>query len=103
MSANKDILKPKKRKIRKDKGKKRKTTRKIYICDKCKYSTHIKILSLSHYLNYHATLKERIDQYKFYCEHCNFGSMAKVSYDIHLKTKKHRYMLQLIENDLSSK
>ncbi len=99
MSTNNEILKPKKRKTRKDKGKKRKVTRKIYKCDKCGYSTHIKIASTVHYLNYHSTLKERKEKYKFYCKHCNFGSMTKVSYDIHLKTKKHRYMMQLIKDE----
>ena len=97
MSDNTEILKTKKRKIRSDKGKKRKEKRKEYICDKCGYTTQLKTASVIHYLNYHAIMKERIEQYKFFCDKCNFGSMSKVSYNTHLNTKKHKYMMRLIK------
>ena len=89
-----ELLKPKKRKPRSDKGKRR-TSSKIYQCKICNHIAKLKTTALIHHLNYHATLKERKEKYKYYCETCNVGYMSKVLYNTHITTKKHRYIVQL--------
>ena len=97
MNENMPIITFKKRKTRSDKGKKRKIKKKEYICDQCGHKTRIRSASLAHYLNCHATIKERNEQFKFFCDKCNFGSMSQVSYNTHLNTKKHKYIIQLLQ------
>lgn len=99
---NSDILKPKKRKVRSDKGIKRgkyKTKKKVeYICKECGHDAKNKTNYKIHYLNYHAILEERINQYKYYCKTCNFGVMSESLYNTHLNTKKHKYLTKLTKN-----
>ena len=91
-----EILKPKKRKPRSDKGIRR-VSPKTYKCAICDYTAKLKSAALVHHLNYHATLKERREKYKHYCDTCNVGYMSKVLYNIHIATKKHKYIVQLIK------
>ena len=42
-----------------------------------------------HYLNKHATKEERKQEFKFYCEKCDFGCFVEVLLNRHLETKKH--------------
>jgi len=108
---NNKILRPKKRKKRSDKGKKRKKYIQIkskpkkssdnkvtYICDICQHDGKNKTGKIIHYLNYHATLEERINQYNYYCKTCNFGVMSEGLYKTHLQTKKHKYLTILNTN-----
>jgi len=111
---NNNSLKPKKRKVRSYKGckggkykksirkereKKSPDEKKKYVCKLCGYVTINKTNNLIHYLNYHATLEERINKYKYYCKTCNFGVMSKGLYDTHLTTKKHKYLTRLTQNN----
>ena len=89
-----EILKPKKRKPRSDKGKRR-ISPKIHKCTNCDYTAKLKSTALVHHLNYHATLKERKEKYKYYCDTCNVGYMSKSLHNIHIATKKHKYITKL--------
>lgn len=42
-----------------------------------------------HYLNKHATKEERIKEFTFYCEKCDFGCFTEILYQRHIETQKH--------------
>jgi len=91
------MIKPKKRKIRADKGKKRgkRVPKKPIICKLCGHESMLKTQANVHYLSYHATLDERKAGYKCYCEICNVGYMSQILYDKHITTTKHRKLTLL--------
>jgi len=62
----------------------------LYKCDICDYSSTNEYNYKTHYLNNHATIKEKKKQFTYYCDVCNFGTFIKTCYDIHLETKKHK-------------
>ena len=51
-----------------------------------------------HILNNHSTKEERKTGFKYYCEYCNYGNFAKTSYDTHLNTKKHKLIVELMND-----
>ena len=66
-----------------------KKTTSNYECNLCDYkptkTTNLKL----HYLNKHATKEERKQQFKYYCEICDFGCFVEVLFNRHLETQKH--------------
>ncbi len=80
---NTTLHKTGKRKVRKDK-------KLIEQCNKCDYKTTSNTNMKMHFLNYHASIKEREEQFKYYCHSCNFGTFSQKIYSTHLKTKKHQ-------------
>lgn len=65
---------------------------KKYTCTKCNYYCKHKSYMLTHELNNHASIKERKEKFKFYCEKCNFGTMIEQIYNNHTSSKKHTNM-----------
>lgn len=43
-----------------------------------------------HFLIYHSNKAERKEEFKYYCEDCDFGSFSETKYLLHLKSKKHQ-------------
>ena len=73
-------------------GEKRKGRNDKVLVDKCglcdykpNKTTNLKL----HYLNKHATKEERKQQFKFYCDKCDFGCFVEVLLNRHLETQKH--------------
>lgn len=74
-------------------GEKRKSRSDKKLEDKCKCCNYIpKNLTnyKLHYLNNHANTEERIKEFTFYCEKCNFGCFEEILYQRHIDTKKHK-------------
>lgn len=63
-----------------------------YSCEheSCDYCTNIKYNLKIHILNKHATIEQKIEGFKFYCNMCDMGCNDKIKYNKHLKTKKHK-------------
>ena len=40
-----------------------------------------------HYLNHHSNKEERKNEFKYYCEPCDFGHFTKALYKAHLEAK----------------
>jgi hypothetical protein len=43
----------------------------------------------THRLTKHSTTEERMKDFKFYCDKCDFGTFAEILFTRHLETKKH--------------
>jgi len=81
-----------KRKIRSD----RKNPKKCYKCDYVAINnTNMKL----HILNNHNTKEERKNGFKCYCQYCDYGTLAKSLYKNHLKTKKHKLIIGLVNGN----
>lgn len=79
---NREFHKTGKRKTRSDKL----CTNKCFQCDYItKSNTNLK----QHILNLHGTKEERKQQFKYYCDYCDYGTFAKPFYEKHIKTPKH--------------
>jgi len=59
----------------------------IINCECCKYQSLAQILIDIHYMQNHATIEERKKYYKFYCDQCDYGTRAEITYKIHCITK----------------
>lgn len=59
------------------------------VCDFCNYKPTGNTNYIQHKLNYHSSKEERKDEFKYYCENCDFGTFTKQIYEGHLKTSKH--------------
>ena len=73
-------------------GEKRKARSDKILEEKCKYCDYKPTKTTNyrlHYLNKHAPKEERIKEFPFYCEKCDFGSFNKILLDRHLETEKH--------------
>lgn len=73
-------------------GEKRKERSDKILEEKCNFCYYKPIKTTNyrlHYLNKHATKEERIKEFLFYCEKCDFGSFNKILLDRHLETEKH--------------
>jgi hypothetical protein len=73
-------------------GEKRKERSDKILEEKCKFcdykpskTTNYKL----HYLNKHATKEERIKEFPYYCEKCDFGCFGEILYQRHIETQKH--------------
>lgn len=63
-------------------------------CNFCKYETRFKRSMLLHNLNNHYTKAQRKEIFPYYCEHCDYGSFIKTTYEKHLtKNKSHLRLL----------
>jgi hypothetical protein len=58
-------------------------------CKLCNYVSNKKVGMTLHYLNNHASIKERKEQFKYYCETCNYGNITQSHYNIHINSIKH--------------
>jgi hypothetical protein len=73
-------------------GEKRKERCDKKLEDKCKYCDYVPSKTTNyklHYLNKHATKEERIKEFLYYCEKCDFGTNATILFQRHLETQKH--------------
>ena len=73
-------------------GEKRKERCDKKIEDKCKYCNYVPSKTTNyklHYLNKHATKEERIKEFPYYCEKCDFGCFGEILLNRHLETQKH--------------
>ena len=73
-------------------GVKRKERSDKKIEEKCKYCDYVSSKTTNyklHYLNKHSTKEERMKEFKFYCEKCDFGCFVEVLYQRHIDTQKH--------------
>jgi hypothetical protein len=78
-------------------GKKKSRSDKIYPCkcQKCDFIATNKSHMLQHFLTFHATKSERKEQYKFYCEYCDFGTFTKNIFDKHNTSNKHTKYIEI--------
>ena len=67
-------------------------------CELCDYKTTSATNMITHRLNNHSTKDERKDKFKYYCEICDFGTMAKSLYDKHNNSQKHKLVFQYANN-----
>jgi hypothetical protein len=58
-------------------------------CQVCRFEFNNHTNMKVHMLTKHGTPEERKEHFKYYCEHCDFGTFAEVLYTRHLETKKH--------------
>ena len=64
-------------------------------CDSCDYTTkNITTLKI-HKLNKHSSQEDRVKNFTYYCNACDYGSFSKDSYDIHIEAIKHKYYISL--------
>ena len=56
-------------------------------CKFCVYSTTSSTNMKLHYLNNHANKEERKNEFKYYCEACDFGNFSKGLFKLHNDTK----------------
>lgn len=73
-----------KKKIRSDK-------KNALNCTKCEYTCKSNILMIQHRLNTHSTLEERMNEFKYYCKLCDYGTFSKDFIEKHNNTKKHKH------------
>jgi hypothetical protein len=73
-------------------GEKRKPRSDKILEEKCKFcdykptkTTNLKL----HYLNKHASKEERIKDFPYYCDKCDFGCFTDILFKRHLETLKH--------------
>ncbi len=77
-------------------GKRKVRTDKIdpYTCKNCSFKTKNKVALKQHNLNYHSTITERENEFKFYCKYCDFGTFSNPLYEEHLNTEKHKIFIK---------
>lgn len=69
--------------------KKRSDLKEPYKCEKCDHKTKNKTNLIQHYLNYHGNFEERKNNFKFFCEYCNYGTFSKSFIEKHINSIKH--------------
>ena len=62
----------------------------------CNFETKFTTDLTRHYYTNHATDKEKEDS-KWYCKYCKTWSPTQGKHDSHLETKKHKLIIDLIE------
>ena len=72
-----------------ERGKKLIKEKEIFSCDKCDFSSTNKNNYLTHKLNNHSTQEERKQQFKYYCDNCDFGVFTESSLEIHKHSLRH--------------
>lgn len=60
-----------------------------YKCEKCEYKTTNKNNYLTHSLNNHSTKENRKQEFKYYCDACDFGVFVESCYNKHIVSKNH--------------
>jgi hypothetical protein len=76
-----------KRKTRTDKIRKDK-------CEECDYTSQSYASMERHVLNKHASIKERKEKFKYYCECCDFGTFRQEQYEKHISLLSHSRMMK---------
>lgn len=74
------------------KTRKEKENKVSYECKECKenkYITDNKSNYILHKLNNHSTKEERKQQFKYYCDNCDFGVFTESSLEIHKHSLRH--------------
>ena len=69
--------------------------KKIYECKDCDFITKNKNNYFVHKLNNHSTKEERKEQYKYYCELCDFGVLSESLFEKHKETKTHLNIINI--------
>ena len=72
-----------------ERGKKLIKEKEIFSCNKCDFSSTNKNNYLTHKLNNHSTKEERKQQFKYYCDNCDFGVFTESSLEIHKHSLRH--------------
>lgn len=85
-----EIHKTGKRKTRSDK-------KRLDKCPYCDYTSKGNTSMKQHILNEHKSVVERKDNFKYYCEYCDYGTFAKVLYENHKLTKKHNNFIKYVK------
>lgn len=67
-------------------------------CDMCSYETKNKTTLLKHKLNNHSSKEERLNNFKYYCKLCDYGTFSIDSFNIHNNTEKHKIIINLLNN-----
>ena len=80
-----------------ERGKRKKTGRKKYVCGICEYENENINNYQVHMLNNHSSKEERMEKFKYYCNICDVGAFAESFYQKHLLTSRHK---RLEENNL---
>ncbi len=65
-------------------------------CPHCDYKPKSNINMKQHLLSAHSSNEEKEKEYKYYCNHCDFGSFAQQTYETHLQTDKHKQMIKML-------
>lgn len=68
---------------------------KEHLCSHCDYKTKSTACLKKHYLDIHATEKERLNGYKYYCSYCKVGFMGISTFNRHNMSKRHQRLSQL--------
>ena len=71
-------------------GKKQIKVKEEFNCNECNYKSLNKNNYLTHKLNNHSTKEERKQQFKFYCDTCDFGVFTETSFNNHKETIRHK-------------
>jgi hypothetical protein len=59
-------------------------------CKHCEYKTNNLTCMKVHCLTQHSNKEERKNEFKYYCEKCDFGTYAEILFTRHCETKKHK-------------
>ena len=59
-------------------------------CKHCEYTTKNLTCMKVHCLTQHSTKEERKNEFKYYCDKCDFGTYAEILFTRHCETKKHK-------------
>lgn len=73
-----------------ERGKKQIKEKELFSCNKCDFSSTNKNNYLTHKLNNHSTKEERKQQFKYYCDNCDFGVFTESSLEIHKNSLRHK-------------
>ena len=66
----------------------------ILKCPFCNYITRRSQVFYSHFLASHANMKQRKENYKYFCKPCNYGTFIEREVQRHIGTKKHKKLIE---------
>lgn len=75
------------------KKKRRSDYKEPFKCDNddCNYETKNAVTMKIHKLNKHSSKQIKEQEFTHYCKNCDYGSFSEDSFNIHIKTIKHKY------------
>jgi hypothetical protein len=59
-------------------------------CDKCNFESENNTNYKQHILNEHSNKEDRERGFKHYCKHCDFGTFAKILFEKHKNSERHK-------------
>lgn len=68
-----------------------------YKCDICGYVTKNIVIFKDHRLTKHGNADQRKQEYKYYCEYCDFGTFCEKEFVKHTQTKKHTNFINILK------